>query len=124
MEHTKISYLTYIALLIVAVSCTSNSRNQEANDSTIDSILNAQLRTLVDSTLLHSYLNLKIDQLSISTSYANNDTIKNVMGKGSTNRYNRYGNEKFDITGCYKISHNMLNCKSLKVDHSDVGTVF
>ena len=124
MEHTKISYLTYIALLIVVVSCSSSDKNQEANDSTNDSIINAQLRTMVDSTLSHSDLNLKVEQLSISTSYANNDTIKNVMGKGSTNRYNRYGNEKFDITGCYKISHNMLNCKSLKVNHSDVGTVF
>jgi hypothetical protein len=65
-----------------------------------------------------------VEQLSISTSYTNNDTIKDVTGKGSTNRYNRYGSEKFDITGSYRVSHNMLNCKSLKVDHSDVGTVF
>lgn len=83
MDHTKISYLTYIALLIVAVSCSSSDKNQEANDSTNDSIINAQLRTMVDSTLSHSDLNLKVEQLSISTSYTNNDTIKNVTGKGS-----------------------------------------
>ena len=124
MEHTKIFCLTYIALLILAVSCTSNSKNQETNDSINDSIINAQLRTLLDSTLFHSDLNLKVEQLSISTSYTNNDTIKDVTGKGSTNRYNRYGNEKFDITGRYRVSHSMLNCESLKVDHSDVGIVF
>ena len=115
--------ICFVFLFLVA-SCTSNNKNLEANDSTTDSIINAQLRVLVDSTLIHSDLNLKVEQLSISTSYTNNDTIKNVTGKGSTNRYNRYGNEKFDITGSYKVSHNMLNCKSLKVDHSDVGTVF
>lgn len=124
MEHTKVFYLTYFALLIVTASCTSNNKSQDAKDSKNDSIINAQLKMLIDSTLSHSDLNLKVDQLSISTSYTDNDTIKDVTGKGTTNRYNRYGNEKFDITGSYKVSHNMLNCKSLKVDHSDVGTVF
>ena len=111
-----------VVLLLVA-SCSLNNKNQEANDSTNDSIINAQLNALVDSTLLQSELNLKVEQLSISTSYTNNDTIMDVTGKGSTNRYNRYGNEKFDITGSYRVSHNMLNCISLKVDHSDVGSV-
>ena len=124
MKYTKIFCLTYIVLLILVVSYSLNRKNQEMNDFTNDSIINAQLRTLVDSTLLHSDLNLKVEQLSISTSYTNNDTIKDVTGKGYTNRYNRYGNEYFDITGSYRVSHNMLNCKSLKVDHSDVGTVF
>ena len=96
MEHTKIFYLIYFALLIFTASCTSSNKNQEVNDSTNDSIINTQLKTLVDSTLSHSDLNLKIGQLSISTSYMDNDTIKNVTGKGTTNRYNRYGNEEFD----------------------------
>lgn len=124
MEHTRIIYLIYSALLIVMASCTSSNNYQEVNDSTNDSIINARLKTLVDSTLSHSDLSLKVEQLSISTSYRDNDTIKNVTGRGTTNRYNRYGNEEFDITGSYRVSHNLLNCLSLKVDHSDVGTVF
>ena len=120
----NISYVLCCGVLLFAFSCTSNNKNQEANNSTNDSIINVQLKTLVDSTLLHSDLNLKVDQLSISTSYTDNDTIKNVTGKGTANRYNRYGNEEFDITGSYRVSHNMLNCQSLKVNHSDVGTVF
>ena len=122
--NKKNRFSLYCCVLLLMASCTSNIKNQETNDSKNDSIINAQLRTLVDSTLLHSDLNLKVEQLSISTSYTNNDTIKDVTGKGSTNRYNRYGNEKFDITGSYRVNHRMLNCKSLKVDHSDVGTVF
>lgn len=122
--NKKNSFSLYCCVLLLMASCTSNIKNQETKDSTNDSIINAQLRTMVDSTLLHSDLNLKVEQLSISTSYTNNDTIKDVRGKGSTNRYNRYGNEKFDITGSYRVNHSMLNCKSLKVDHSDVGTVF
>lgn len=120
----RIIYVLFCGILLFTASCISNVKNQEANDATNDSILNAQLSTLVDSTLLHSELNLKVDQLAISTSYTDNDTIKKVTGKGTTNRYNRYGNEEFDITGSYRFSNNMLNCKSLKVDHSDVGTVF
>ena len=120
----KICYVLLCFVLLLVASCSSNNKNLETNDSTNDSIINAQLRTLIDSTLLHSDINLKVEQLSISTSYTNNDTIKDITGKGSTNRYNRYGNENFDITGSYRVSHNMLNCKSLKVDHSDVGTVF
>ena len=120
----NISYVLCCGVLLFAFSCTSNNKNQEANNSTNDSIINTQLKTLVDSTLSHSDLNLKVCQLSISTSYMDNDTIKNVTGKGTTNRYNRYGNEEFDITGSYRVSHNMLNCQSLKVNHSDVGTVF
>lgn len=120
----KICYVLLCFVLLLVASCSSNNKNLETNDSTNDSIINAQLRTLIDSTLLHSDLNLKVEQLSISTSYTNNDTIKDVTGKGTTNRYNRYGNEKFDITGSYRVSHNILSCKSLKVDHSDVGTVF
>lgn len=122
--NKKISFPLCCCVLLLMASCTSNIKIKETNDSINDSIINAQLRTLVDSTLLHSDLNLKVEQLSISTSYTNNDTIKDVTGKGSTNRYNRYGNEKFDIMGSYRVSRNMLNCKSLKVDHSDVGTVF
>jgi len=120
----KIIYVLYCCILLFTVSCSLNIKNQEANDSTNDSIVNAQLRMLVDSTLLHSDLNLKVEQLSISTSYTNNDTIKNVTGKGSTNRYNRYGNEEFDIMGSYRVGHNTLSCKALKAIHSDVGTVF
>jgi len=120
----RIIYVLYCGVLLFTASCISNVKNQEADDSTNDSIIDAQLNTLVDSTLSHSDLNLKVDQLSISTSYTDNDTIKNVTGKGTANRYNRYGNEEFDITGSYRVSHNMLNCLSLKVDHSDVGTVF
>ena len=124
LNMNKICYVLLCIVLLLVASCSSNIKNQDANDSINDSIINAQLRTLVDSTLLHSDLNLKVEQLSISTSYTNNDTIKDVTGKGTTNHYNRYGNEKFDITGSYRVSHNILNCKSLKVDHSDVGTVF
>jgi hypothetical protein len=120
----RIIYVLFCGILLFTASCISNVKNQEANDATNDSILNAQLSTLVDSTLLRSELNLKVDQLAISTSYTDNDTIKKVTGKGTTNRYNRYGNEEFDITGSYRFSNNMLNCKSLIVDHSDVGTVF
>ena len=119
----KNCYVLLCIVLLVA-SCLSNNKNKEGNETVNDSIINAQLRAMVNSTLLHSDLNLKVEKLSISTSYMNNDTIKDVTGKGSTNRYNRYGNEKFDITGSYRVSYNMLNCKSLKVDHSDVGTVF
>ena len=122
--NKKISFPLCCCFLLLMASCTSNIKNQKTNDSTNVSIINAQLRMLIDSTLLHSDLNLKVEQLSISTSYTNNDTIKDITGKGSTNRYNRYGNENSDITGSYRVSHNMLNCKSLKVDHSDVGTVF
>lgn len=120
----KIIYVLYCGILLFTASCSFNNKYQETNDFTNDSITNAQLRTLVVSTLLRSDLNLKVEQLSISTSYTNNDTIKDVTGKGYTNRYNRYGNEKFDITGSYRVSHNMFYCKSLKVEHSDVGTVF
>ncbi len=125
LHMNKICYVLLCIVLLLVASCLSNNKNkEETNDSINDSIINAQLRTLIDSTLLHSDLNLKVEQLSISTSYTNNDTIKELTGKGSTNRYNRYGNEKFDITGSYRVSHNMLNCKSLKAVHSDVGTVF
>lgn len=120
----RIIYVLFCGILLFMASCISNVKNQEANDATNDSIINAQLRTLVDSTLLCSELNLKVDQLEISTSYTDNDTIKNVTGKGTTNRYNRYGNEEFDITGNYRVSNNMLNCKLLKVTHRHVGNVF
>lgn len=119
----QVNVISFLFLVLVT-SCSSSSGNIESDESANDSIINAQLKTLVDSTLSHSDLNLKVDQLGISTLYMDNDTIKNVTGKGNTNRYNRYGNEEFDITGSYRVSHNMLNCQSLKVNHSDVGTVF
>ena len=102
------------------VSCSSNNKTQEIDYSVNDSIINDYLRTLIDSTL-SAYIHIDLDPLSITNSYTNEDTIKCVKGTGLSELYD---NERFDITGSFRVSRNMLSCISLKVIHSDVGTVF
>lgn len=95
----------------------SNSSNnyQEENDS----LLNAKLRTLVNSTLAQ-HIKLKLDSCSITSSLRNGDTLKSISGAGFSKLYK----EIFDVTGCYIVSQNILSCKSLKVTHRYVGSVF
>lgn len=100
-------------------SCTSNIKNQEANNSTNDSIINAQLRTLVDSTL-SQHIQLKLDSCEIISSVRYNDTLKDISGTGFSKLYK----EIFDVTGSYMVCQNKLSCKSLKVTHRHVGDVF
>ena len=119
MEQPKKSCLTYIALLILVVSCSSNIRNQNKADLTNDSIINAQLRILVDSTL-SMHIQLKQDSCNINNSFRYDDTLKNISGTGFSKLYK----ETFDVTGSYRVGHNTLNCKSLKVTHRHVGNVF
>ena len=123
MKLTKNYKVLYIVPVILLFSCSLNNNNQVtddfANNPINDSVLNVQLRTMIDSTL-SLYLHLQLDPFNITTSYTNNDTIKSFKGSG---RSNRYGNEEFDIEGSYEVSQGLLSCKSLKVIHSDVGTV-
>ncbi len=111
----------YYFFLILAGSCSSNSRNQESDDSQKnDSILNAQVEALVDSTL-SQYIGFELDAFNISNMFNNSDTIKEINGTG---RSRFFDCEKLSITGSYTISQNLLSCKSLKAIHSDVGSVF
>lgn len=60
----RIIYVLYCGILSFTASCISNVKNLEVNDATNDSIINAQLLTLVDSTLSQHML-LKLDSCSI-----------------------------------------------------------
>ena len=112
--------IKYLFFLLLALSCTSNNRNQELDGSLNDSINNVHLKALVDSTL-SQHIGLELDSFGISNSIRNNDTIKEIKGTGRSSLYNY---EKLCITGSYKISYNRLSCISLKASHSDVGNVF
>ena len=97
------------------VVSSSSNINQDDNDS----IINAQLRTLVDSTL-SQHIQLKLDSISITSSVRYGDTLKNISGTGFSKLYK----EIFDVTGSYVACQNILSCQSLKVTHRHVGNVF
>lgn len=115
----RIIYVWYCGILLFTASCISNVKNQEAKDAANDSIINAQLRTLVDSTL-SQHIQLKMDSLSITSSFRYGDTLKDISGTGFSKLYK----EIFKVTGSYKVSQNILSCKSLEVTHRHVGNVF
>ena len=89
--------------------------NQDENDS----IINTQLKTLVDSTL-SQHLQFKLDSCNITSSVKYGDTLKDISGTGFSKLYK----EIFDVTGSYIVSQNILSCKSLEVTHRHVGCVF
>ena len=119
MRLSNILNVICFILLLMVVSCISKNKNQEAIDSTNDSIINVQLRTLVDSTL-SQHLHLKLDSSSITSSVSYGDTLKNISGTGFSKLYK----EIFEVTGSYVVCQNILNCQSLKVTHRHVGNVF
>lgn len=93
----------------------SSHRNQDENDS----IINAQLRTLVDSTLSQN-IQLKLDSCNIINSVRYGDTLKVISGTGFSKLYK----ETLDVIGSYMVCQNILSCKSLKVTHRHVGDVY
>lgn len=107
--------------LILTGSCSSSNRNQESVDSQkSDSILNAQVKAMIDSTL-SPYIRLQWESFNIISSYSNNDTIKNIKG---TICSDQYFNKTFDVVGSYKIHQNSPYCKFLSVNHEKVGNIF
>lgn len=120
MKNSKLIVI-YFFFLILAGSCSSSSRNQKSDDSQKnDSILNAQVKAMVDSTL-SSYIRLQWESFNITSSYSNNDTVKNIKG---TLRSDQYFNKTFDVAGSYKIGQNDPICKLLSVSHGKVGNIF
>lgn len=120
MKNSKLIVI-YFFFLILAGSCSSSSRNQKSDDSQKnDSILNAQVKAMVDSTL-SSYIRLQWESFNITSSYSNNDTVKNIKG---TLRSDQYFNKTFDVAGSYKIGQNNPICKLLSVSHGKVGNIF
>lgn len=120
MKNSKFIVI-YFLFIILSGSCSLSSMNQEAEESKKnDSIINAHLKALVDSTL-SSCINLKLDSFRIINTFRNNDTIKEIKGNG---RSYLYDYEKLRIMGSYKVSKGMICCISLKASHSDVGNVF
>ncbi len=102
-------------------SCSFSSKNKESDNSRRnDSIINAQVKALIDSTL-SSYIRLQWESFNITSSYSNNDTIKNIKGKL---RSDQYFNKTFDVAGSYKIRQNSAICKILSVSHEKVGNIF
>ena len=66
MKDTKFVVI-YFIVLILAGSCSSSGMNQGSDDTLKnDSILNAQVKALVDSTL-SQYLGLELDSFIVST---------------------------------------------------------
>lgn len=118
-ETDQMQKNVYAVLLLLTISCSSNNGNQKQDVLSNDSIINAQLRTLVDSTL-SQHLQLKLDSCSITSSVRYGDTLKNISGTGLSKLYE----EIFDVTGSYIVYQNILSCKSLKVSHRHVGSVF
>lgn len=100
-------------------SCSSSNRSPGVDTLHNDSILNAQIESLVDSTL-STYIQMQVKSLNIANSSTYKDTIKSIKGEGFSSLYR----EIFDITGSCKISHNVPCCISLKVIHRHIGNVF
>lgn len=110
----------YFFFLILAGSCSSSSRNQDTDDlRKNDSILNVQVKALIDSTL-SQHIGLKLDSFNISNSIRNNDTLKSISGKG----YSKLYKEKFEVEGIYRAGQNLHSCISLEVNHRHIGNVF
>ena len=110
--------LPYVTLLLVT-SCSLNRQNKTSGELSNDSIINAHLKSMVDSTLFQN-INLRFDSFSITTSYRHGDTIKRIIGGGFSELYK----EIFNVSGSYKVSHNLLACLSLDVSHRHIGNVF
>lgn len=120
MKETKLIVI-YVLLLVFTVSCLSSSRNQESDDSPKnDSILNAQVKAMIDSTL-STYIRLQWESFNITSTYSNNDTTKNIKG---TLRSDQYFNRTFDVAGSYKIRQNSAICKFLSVSYGKIGNIF
>lgn len=65
MKDTKFIVINFF-FLVLAGSCSPNNRNQESEGSLKnDSILNAQVKTLVDS-ILSQHLGLELDSFILS----------------------------------------------------------
>lgn len=95
------------------------SYSSNINQDEFDSNINAQLKTLVDSTL-YQHIQLKLDSCSITSSVRYGDTLKNITGTGFSKSYK----DIFDVTGSYIVNQKLLSCKSLKVTHRHIGNVF
>lgn len=120
MNNSK-HIVIYFFFLILTGSCSSNSRNQEPDSSKKnDSILNAQVKAMIDSTL-SPYIRLQWESFNITNSYSNNDTVKSIKG---TLQSDQYFNKSFDVAGSYKIHQNSPVCKYLSVSHEKVGNIF
>lgn len=115
----KLLNIISFLFMIVMTSCSSDRGNTESIESAKNSIINAQLRALVDSAL-SQHIQLKLDSCSIISSVKYGDTLKNISGTGLSKLYE----EILDVTGSYMVCQNILSCKSLKVSHRHVGSVF
>lgn len=113
------SNVIYFFFLLLTISCSSNNTNQDLDNSWNDSIINVQLKALVDSTL-SKHIGLNLDSFKISNSILIDDTIKSISGKG----YSKLYKEIFEIEGRYRVGKKLLSCMSLKVNHRHVGNVF
>ncbi len=111
----------YFFFLILTGSCSSSGRNQESDSSKKnDSILNAKVKAMIDSTL-SPYIRLQWESFNITSSYSNNDTVKSIKG---TLQSVQYFNKSFDVAGSYKIHQNSPVCKYLSVSNEKVGNIF
>lgn len=63
---------------------------------------------------------MHLDSLSISNSHSQGDTIKSISGKGYSKLYKAF----FNVTGSYKVGHNMLSCIYFEVNHQHIGNIF
>lgn len=111
----------FFSLIILTGSCLSSGSNQDPDSSKKnDSILNAQVKAMIDSTL-SLYIRMQWESFNITSSYSNNDTIKSIKG---TLQSDQYFNKTFDVAGSYKIHQNSPVCKFLSVSHEKVGNIF
>ena len=121
MVRSKHHNAFFTLFLFLLASCLTCSRNQESNSSKKnDSILNAQVKAMIDSTL-SPYIRLQWESFTITSSYSNNDTVKSIKG---TLQSDQYFNKSFDVAGSYKIYQNSPVCKYLSVSYEKVGNIF
>lgn len=118
-RYIKQFNVTFLLFINLAVSCSTNNGNKEQVELANDSIINVQLKALVDSTLSQN-VRLQLDSFGITTSYRQGDTIKRIGGKGFSELYK----DVLDVSGSYKVSRNLLTCISLEVNHRHVGNIF
>ena len=120
MVSSKYHNAIFSFFLLLVASCSSSSRNQESDRSkNNDSILNAQVKASIDSTL-SQYVGLKLDSFNISNSIRNDDTIISISGDG----YSKLYREIFEVEGKYRVGKKRLSCISLEVNHRHIGNVF
>ena len=111
----------FFLFLVLALSYWTNREYQEELDDSLknDSILNAKVKAMIDSTL-PSYIRSQWESFNITSSYINKDTVKNIKG---TLQSDQYFYKSFDVIGSFKIIHNSPICIYLSVSHEKVGNI-